>query len=53
MNPFANLNGQDQPMVWTIDGLDPLPDEAVKKMLATRKMLGITTRNTLENQCGR
>ena len=34
-------------------GLDPLPDEAVKKMLATRKALGITTRNTLENQCGR
>lgn len=34
-------------------GLEPLPDEAVKKMLATRRMLGITTRNTLENQCGR
>ena len=34
-------------------GLEPLPDEAVRKMLATRKALGITTRNTLENQCGR
>jgi len=33
-------------------GLEPLPDEAVRKMLATRKMLGITTRNTLENRCG-
>ncbi|MBL4770568.1 MAG: class II aldolase/adducin family protein [Planctomycetes bacterium] len=34
-------------------GLTPLPPEAVEKMLATRKMLGITTPNTLENNCGR
>jgi L-fuculose-phosphate aldolase len=34
-------------------GLEPLPADAVRKMLATRAMLGIQTRNTLENQCGR
>ncbi len=34
-------------------GLTPIPAEAVEKMLATRKMLGITTPNTLENNCGR
>jgi L-fuculose-phosphate aldolase len=33
-------------------GLDPLPPEAVEKLLATRRALGITTRNTLENRCG-
>ena len=33
-------------------GLSPLPDEAVRKLLATRADLGITMRNTLENQCG-
>jgi L-fuculose-phosphate aldolase len=33
-------------------GLTPIPPEAVAKMLATRKMLGITTPNTLENNCG-
>lgn len=33
-------------------GLDPLPAEDVRKMLATRAQLGITTRNTLENECG-
>lgn len=33
-------------------GLDPLPEEAVAKLLATRAQLGITTRNTLENKCG-
>lgn len=33
-------------------GLDPLPAEDVRKMLATRAQLGITTRNTLENDCG-
>lgn len=33
-------------------GLEPLPAEAVRKMLATRSDLGITTRNTLENRCG-
>ena len=33
-------------------GLEPLPAEAVRKMLETRSMLGIKTRNTLENHCG-
>lgn len=33
-------------------GLDPLPDAAVQKLLATRQMLGIQTNNTLENRCG-
>lgn len=31
----------------------PLPKEAVQKLLATRKLLGITTVNTLENNCAR
>jgi L-fuculose-phosphate aldolase len=33
-------------------GVKPLPAEAVKKLLATRRDLGIETTNTLENQCG-
>ncbi|MEZ6005044.1 MAG: class II aldolase/adducin family protein [Planctomycetota bacterium] len=33
-------------------GLEPLPEENVRKLLATRAQLGITTRNTLENHCG-
>ena len=33
-------------------GLDPLPQEAVRKLLDTREMLGIRTTNTLENRCG-
>lgn len=33
-------------------GLSPLPEEAVRKLLETRALLGITTRNTLENRCG-
>jgi L-fuculose-phosphate aldolase len=33
-------------------GLSPLPPEAVEKLLATRGLLGITTKNTLENRCG-
>ncbi|MEC8493350.1 MAG: class II aldolase/adducin family protein [Planctomycetota bacterium] len=33
-------------------GLEPLPEEDVRKMLETRAQLGITTRNTLENRCG-
>ena len=33
-------------------GLEPLPADDVRKMLATRSALGITTRNTLENSCG-
>jgi len=33
-------------------GLEPLPPEAVAKLLATREALGIHTLNTLENRCG-
>jgi len=33
-------------------GLEPLPPEAVSKLLATRRQLGISTTNTLENDCG-
>ncbi len=33
-------------------GIDPLPDEAVQKLLETRNALGLSTLNTLENQCG-
>jgi L-fuculose-phosphate aldolase len=33
-------------------GIEPLPQEAVKKLLETRRQLGIKTTNTLENQCG-
>ena len=32
--------------------IDPLPAEAVRKLLETRKQLGIRTPNTLENRCG-
>jgi L-fuculose-phosphate aldolase len=32
--------------------IDPLPDEAVQKLLETRHALGLSTLNTLENQCG-
>jgi L-fuculose-phosphate aldolase len=36
----------------TVKGdLDPLPPEAVRKLLDTRKALGVTTTNTLENRC--
>jgi len=34
-------------------GIKPLPPEAVAKLLATRSQLGISTKNTLENRCGR
>jgi L-fuculose-phosphate aldolase len=34
-------------------GLEPLPPDAVAKLLETRRLLGITGRNTLENACGR
>ncbi len=34
-------------------GLKPLPPDVVQKMLDTRKDLGISTKNTLENHCGR
>ena len=33
-------------------GLEPLPEEAVKKLLASRARLGVSTPNTLENRCG-
>lgn len=33
-------------------GIDPLPDEAVQKLLETRHALGLSMKNTLENQCG-
>ena len=33
-------------------GVEPLPAEAVEKLLATRRLLGIRTTNTLENRCG-
>jgi L-fuculose-phosphate aldolase len=33
-------------------GLDPLPPEAVEKLLHTRKILGVTGMNTLVNRCG-
>ena len=33
-------------------GLDPLPPEAVQKLLDTRSALGVSTTNTLENRCG-
>lgn len=34
-------------------GLEPLSPDAVQKLLATRQLLGLTGRNTLENSCGR
>lgn len=33
-------------------GVEPLPAEAVRKLLETRRLLGIETTNTLENHCG-
>ncbi len=33
-------------------GLDPLPPDAVQKLLETRAALGVSTTNTLENRCG-
>ena len=33
-------------------GLEPLAPEAVERLLATRKLLGIDSMNTLENRCG-
>jgi L-fuculose-phosphate aldolase len=33
-------------------GIEPLPPEAVQKLLETRRALGIRTTNTLENRCG-
>ena len=31
--------------------IDPLPEEAVQKLLETRHALGLSTTNTLENRC--
>jgi L-fuculose-phosphate aldolase len=33
--------------------VNPLPPEVVRKLLGTRQTLGVTTVNTLENECGR
>jgi L-fuculose-phosphate aldolase len=33
-------------------GLEPLPEEDVRKLLESRAQLGLTGRNTLENRCG-
>ena len=33
-------------------GIEPLPEESVQKLLATRALLGIRTTNVLENRCG-
>ena len=33
--------------------VNPLPPEAVQKLLGTRRTLGVTTTNTLENNCAR
>ncbi|MDP6386315.1 MAG: hypothetical protein QGI93_09000, partial [Planctomycetota bacterium] len=33
-------------------GLEPLPPEDVKRLLDTRRELGFTNLNTLENRCG-
>lgn len=33
--------------------VNPLPPEAVRKLLGTRRALGVTTTNTLENNCAR
>lgn len=40
-------------LVYALKGsVDPLPPEAVSKLLATRRALGISSVNTLENRCG-
>jgi len=43
-------------ILWLVHALrgsiEPLPDEAVRKLLETRAALGIRTTNTLENRCG-
>jgi L-fuculose-phosphate aldolase len=37
----------------SVGKVNPLPPEAVKKLLGTRQALGVTTTNTLENNCAR
>jgi L-fuculose-phosphate aldolase len=43
-------------ILWLVHALkgsvDPLPAEAVRKLLETRRLLGIRSTNTLENRCG-
>ena len=39
MNPFAQLNGSAKPVIWTIDGLDPAPEEEWARM---RDFLGLS-----------
>jgi len=40
-------------LVYALKGtVDPLPPEAVAKLLATRRALGLSGVNTLENRCG-
>ncbi len=39
MNPFASLNGTAKPVIWTIGGLDPTPEDEWARM---RAFLGIT-----------
>ena len=43
MNPFAQLSGQlngaARPVIWTIDGLDPAPEEEWARM---RDFLGLS-----------
>src|SRR6476619_4001726 len=34
MNPFASLNGTAKPVIWTIAGLDPVPEEEWERMRA-------------------
>lgn len=38
MDPFAQFNGQHQPLAWQINGLDPLPEE---EWLRMRSFLGL------------
>ena len=38
MNPFAGLNGSATPVIWTIGGLDPAPEDEWARM---REFLGI------------
>lgn len=43
MDPFAALNGSARPMTWTINGLDPSPEDEWSRM---RDFLGITDAET-------
>lgn len=37
----------------SVGRVEPLPADAVRKLLGTRRALGVNTTNTFENQCGR